>query len=136
MVSYTVTLYKLFLGDQQDPTGHFQLGFTIHTITSRIFPKGTSINLGNGYYTRYSLTAFTKYVVDEGDVIMDTFGKYYDVLSVKTWSNGDVAVYNELEVEERPNFPFLAGFFGFEDMDHGTPGGMFEDGFERGYFAL
>ena len=34
------------------------------------------------------------------------------------------------------DFPFIAGFFGFEDNDHGTFGGMFEDGFERGQWAL
>jgi hypothetical protein len=136
LTSYVVTLYKLFLGDQQDPTGHFQLGYTIHTIEMAIFPRGTAISIGTGYYTRYSQTGFTEYNVDEGDVVLDSFGKYYQVLSLKPWTSGDELAFYECELEERPVFPFIAGFFGFEDLEHGTIGYGYADGYERGYFAL
>jgi hypothetical protein len=136
LTSYVVTLYKLFLGDQDTTTGHYQVGYTIHTVEMAIFPRGTAINLGNGYYTRYSQTGFTEYSVDEGDVVLDSFGKYYQVLSLKPWTSGDELAFYECELEERANFAFISGFFGFEDLEHGTIGYGFEDGFERGYFAL
>ena len=136
-VSYTVTCYRLFLGDQDSTTGHYRRGYTIHSIVAPIFPSGTSLTIGNmGYYTRYSFTGFTEYDVTEGDVILDSFGRYFEIRNLKPWTNGDQFAFYELELEEKPVFPFLAGFFGFEDLTHGTIGGMFEDGFERGTWAL
>ena len=135
--NYTVTLYKLFLGDQKDPSGHFQQGFTIHSITERHFTAGTYISVGGmARYTQYDWTGFTAYNVEEGDVILDSFGRHLAIKAVKPWTNGDIFEYNELQLEELAVFPHLSGFFGFEDLDHGTVGGMFEPGFERGEWAL
>ena len=136
MTSYVVTLYKLFLGEQDTTTGHYQVGYTIHSIEMPVFPAGTRIGLSNGYYTRYSMTGFTEYNVDEGDVVLDGLGRYYKVLSLKPWSVGDELAFYECELEQQASFPFIAGFFGFEDTEHETIGCGFEDGFERGYFAL
>jgi len=140
---YTVTLYKLFLGDQSTtPPYHFQIGYTIHSIVAPVFPRGTFVNTGNlVYYTQYDFTGFTEYDVNEGDVTLDKFNRYYEIKSMKPWTNGDQFAFYELEVEEKPVFPFLAGFFGFEDAEHFVPTpehstGAFEDGFERGYWAL
>lgn len=140
MSEYTFTLehYKLFLGDQDSVTGHYKKGFTIHTIEMAVFPTGTTLNLGGmGYYhTRYAHTGFTEYDVDEGDVEYDaTSGRYVQILSRKPWpSVGQISFY-ECELEELEVFPFLSGFFGFEDTEHGTVGYGFEDGFERGYWV-
>jgi hypothetical protein len=89
-----------------------------------------------GYYTQYDWTGFTEYDVDDGDAILDKFGRYFEIKSLKPWTNGDQFAFYELELEELNVFPFISGFFGFEDLDHGTLGGMFEDGFERGQWAL
>lgn len=132
---YSVTLYKLFVGDQQSPHGHFQPGYTIHAIIEAHFPMGTMIH-DIQRYTQYNQTGFTEADVDEGDVILDSFGKYYVIKARTMWPNGDQFGYYELELEELAVFPHLSGFFGFEDMDHGTIGGMFEAGFERGEWAL
>ena len=135
--SYAVTLYKLFLGDQQDPTGHYRPGYTIHSITCAIFPKGTALSFGSvGMYTKYDFTGFTAYDVTEGDVILDEFEQHYPIKSLTPWTVGNQFQFYELELEEKPVFPFLSGFFGFEDTEHGEIGYEFEDGFERGTWAL
>ena len=137
MTSYTVTLYKLFLGDQDTTTGHYDMGYTIHSISCALFPSGGAFNFGSlGFHTVNGSVGFTEYDVDEGDVILDGFGKYFEVKSLKPWTSGNTFSFYELDLVEKPDFPFIAGFFGFEDATHGTYGGQFEDGFERGYWAL
>ena len=138
-VDYTMTLYKLFLGDQDSTTGHPDRGYTIHSITCYVYPQGGSFNFGvMGYHSTYGAVGFTEYEVDIGDVILDSFGRYYQIRSEpKEWVNGDVFCFYELDLERLTDFPFLSGFFGFEDEDHGTLGYGFEDGgFERGHWAL
>ena len=133
----TLTYYSLFLGEQDSVTGHYQRGFTIHSIVAYIYPRNTAINLDGLRYTRYGYTMFTEYEVTEGSVAYDAeMGRYFEILSKKPWpATGDLEFY-ECEVEEMTNFPFIAGFFGFEDEAHGLTGYGFEDGFERGYWAI
>jgi len=133
----TVTLYRLFLGDQDSTTGHYRKGFTIHSVSVIVFPAGETVILGNlGYHTVYTETGFTEYDLLEGDVILDGLGRYYEVKAYKDWcSQGEVS-FRECQLERLVNFPFLAGFFGFEDEEYGLIGFGFEDGFERGYWAL
>jgi len=136
-VSWVVTLYRLFLGDQDSVTGHFRPGFTIHAVKAAIFPEGGSWSFPMiGWHTVNNAVAFTEYDLDEGDVLLNALGQYYTIKSKKKWAVGDQLKYVEHSVEEMKNFPFLAGFFGFEDLTHGTIGCGFEDGFERGSWAL
>jgi hypothetical protein len=136
MVSFGVSLYHLFLSsDRNSTTGWYNRGYSVCTLDMAIFPRGTSISLAP-YYTRYSLTGFTEYNVDEGDVVFDTLGKYYQVLSVKPWCWGDKLSYFECELEEIPYFALPTSealFYGYEDVDHGTIGSGYGDEFERGY---
>lgn len=135
--SYTVTLYKLFLGDQDSVTGHFRQGYTIHSIEVAVFPSGGTFNFGSmGYHHVYGAVGFTEYDIDEGDVIFDSFSRHYMIKARKPWTTGDQFQFYELELEELSVFPFLSGFFGFEDVEHGEIGFEFEDGFERGTWAL
>ena len=137
-IDWTVTFYKLFLGDQDSVTGHFRPGFTIHSIEMAIFPKGGTFSFGAlGFHTVYNATGFTEYLVEEGDVALDQLGRYYMIhMSPQRWGLGDQLKFLEVGLEEMKNFPFLAGFFGYEDTTHGTIGYGYEDGYERGYWAL
>lgn len=134
----SATLYKLFLGDQDSTTGHYRRGFTVHTITAAIFPNGGAFAFGSlGYHTVYSCVGFTQYDVNEGDVIYTDTEQYYLIKSPpKRWPENGTFQFYELELERQDVFPFLAGFFGFEDEDHGTIGYGFETGFESGIWAL
>jgi hypothetical protein len=136
MTDYTVTLYKLFLGDQDAVTGHYQVGYTIHSAEVAIFPRSEAPYFtGIGKYTHYSFIGFTEYNLEEGDVILAQDGRYYEVRSVPPWTPNNLSFF-ALGLELLEVFPFIAGFFGFEDLEHGTIGFGFEDGFERGWFAL
>ena len=137
-IDWTVTLYKLFIGDQDSVTGHFRPGFTIHAIEMAIFPEGSPFfNSSLGRYGSYNATGYTEYLVSEGDVVLDLLGYHYEIKTVpKRWGLGGTLKYLATGLEEMSNFPFLSGFFGFEDEDHGLIGYGFEDGFERGYWAL
>ena len=135
--SYDCTLYQLFLGDQDSTTGHYRKGFTIHTVSVIIFPAGQTVTLGGlGYHQVYTETGFTEYDITEDDVILDGLGRYFEVKSYKDWVSQGEIQFRELELERLNIFPFTADFFGFEDEDHGVVGGAFEDGFERGFWAL
>ena len=143
MTAPTQTLYKLFLGDQQTSAPyHFKEGYTIHSAGIYVYPTGGSFSFGSlGYHTTNSGVSFTKYNTQEGDVIYTNLEKHFLIKAIKAWPNSDGSLaFYEVGIEEMPNFPFIAGFFGFEDWDHGTTAtigaGMFEDGFERGYWAL
>jgi hypothetical protein len=137
MTSYNVTLYKLFLGEQDSVTGHYQRGFTVHSVVMAIFPRGTAFSFnGIGYYTRYDKTGYTNYDLYEGDIILDSFGKYYTIKSLKPWTQGDQFLFYECELEESPYFslPTSASLFiGFEVITEGVM--EFETGFERGYLT-
>jgi hypothetical protein len=136
---YTCTLYNLFLGDQDDTTGWYRMGYTEGSILCPIFPKGApQIFTLLGKYTQYNLTGFTRYTCYEGDVVKDSAGFTYLIVSVTAWRNGNIFMFNVLEMEYLPNFSVPTStdrFFGFEDAERGTIGSMFEDGFERGYWA-
>ncbi len=135
-VSWSVTLYKLVLGDPDTETGHFGRGYTEHAITMAIFPKGTPFSFGSlGWYTKYDFTGYTAYSVADGDVVKDSFGRIFTIKSNKDWTVGDQFAFRECELESTPYFSLPTGatyFFGFEviDDDH-----KFEDGFERGYWS-
>lgn len=135
----TVTLYKLFLGDQStSPPYHYQRGYTIHSITVAVFPNGGTFNFGAlGYNTVYGCVGFTQYDVNEGDVIYYSDAEaYYQIKGLKRWPEVGTFQLYELDLEKLNVFPFLSGFFGFEDEEHGTLGYGFEEGFERGTWAL
>ena len=113
------------------------MGYSIHSIEAAIFPEGGSFNFGAlGYHTVYNSVAFTEYDIDEGVVLLNALGQYYLLKSKKKWSLGDQLQFVEHSVEELDNFPFLSGFFGYEDEEHETLGFGYEDGYERGYWAL
>jgi len=137
LTDWTVTLYKLFLGDQDATTGHYQRGYTIHTIEAALFPEGGTWNFGtSGYISTSNAIAFSGYIFDEGDVLLNQISQHFMVKHLKKWPIGESLKFVVYELEEINDFPFLAGFFGFEDIEHGTFGSGFEDGFERGYWAL
>ena len=146
MTNWEVTLYKLFLGEQGTTTGHYEMAYTTHSISMAVFPAGASFNFGTlGYHTVYTSTGFTQYNVQEGDVVLDSFNKYYKIVSYKDWTIGSEVQFRECQLERMRHlergggslepYPLIdvSEFFGFEDESHGTVGGMFEDGFERGY---
>jgi hypothetical protein len=137
MASFQVTLYSLFLGDPDSVTGWYRKGFTIAYARVAIVPKGNVKALsGLGVYSRHDAVGFTDYEVDVGDVVQDAFDDYYMVVGREPFKWGDRFVYYALDLEQLHDFPFSAGFFGFEDTEHGSIGYEFEDGFQRGYWAL
>ena len=139
MTAPTQTLYKLFLGDQKTSAPyHFQVGYTIHSVRCYIFPTGGSFSFGSlGYHTTNSGVAFTEYNVNEGDIILTALEDYYEILQIDKWPNSDGSLaFYALKIEEMVNFPFISGFFGFEDEEHGTIGSGFESGFQKGQWAL
>jgi len=133
-----VTAYKLFLGDQSTTAPyHYRRGYTIHTITAAVFPSGGTFNFGAlGYHTVYGCVGFTQYDVLDGDVLFDGDSNYLQIKTRKRWPEFGTFQFYEIELEKLTHFPFLAGFFGFEDTEHGEIGYEFEDGFERGTWAL
>ncbi len=135
---FSVTYYNLFLGDQDGTTGWHQRGFVTEQITMTIFPKGSSRVLsGLGIYSRHDAVGLTNYAVKRGSIVKDAHGSYYEIvgLSAHTW--GNVFGYYSCDLQQLTDFPFVAGFFGFEDEAHtGYAGNEFEDGFERGYWTL
>jgi hypothetical protein len=136
--SAVVTYYNLFLGDQDATTGWFRKGYTIESVTMAVVPKGTITAMtGLGFYARHDAEGFTNYSVRTGGYIKDAFDRYYLIRAMQplVWLNRFVAYACDLE--EATDFPFTAGFFGFEDDEHSADAGCeFEDGFERGYWAL
>jgi hypothetical protein len=135
--SYIVTFYELFLGDQDSVTGHYRMGYTITSGAVVIFSNNGTFSYGVlGKHVTSNFIGFTKYSVEQGDVIYDSFGRHYEIKRVDPMCNGDQFKYNLLSLEELTNFPFLSGFFGFEDTEHGTIGCGFEEGFEHGTWAI
>ncbi len=135
--SFNVTLYTLFLGEQDSVTGQYQRGFVICTIKVAIIPKGNSrMLMAVGKYSRLDAVGFTNYEVSEGDIILDAQGDYWTIEGKKPFSWGSIFYYYDLDLSKLTVFPFISGFFGFEDMEHSGGIGEFEDGFERGYWAL
>ena len=138
-VDWTVTFFKLFLGDQQtEPPYHFQMGYTVHTIEIAIFPEGSPFfNFGLGLHGTYNATGYTEYLITAGDVALDQLGHYYEVKpKPKRWGLGNRLDFLACALEELDNFPFLSGFFGFEDTEHENIGSGFEVGFQCGKWAL
>ena len=138
-IDWTVTLYHLFIGDQQtEPPYQFQMGYTIHTIEMAIFPEGGPFfNFGLGLHGTYNATGYTEYLVEDGDVALDQLGHYYEIKpKPKRFGLGNRLDYLSCALEERSNFPFLRGFFGFEDTEHANLGSGFEPEFEHGQWAL
>jgi hypothetical protein len=136
--SFTVTYYNLFLGDQDAVTGWFRKGFTIESVTMAIIPKGNvQVLSGLGLYSRHDAVGLTNYSVKTGSIVKDSFDAYYLIVGLEPWKWGNQFVYYACDLEELADFPFIAGFFGFEDDEHSSHDGCeFEDGFERGYWAL
>ena len=137
MTEDTYTLYKLFLGDQDSTNGFYQVGYTIHSIEASIYSNGgvfSFLSLGRNF--TYTPMGFTEYDVTEGDVIFDGDETYYTIKACHPWPNKKNFEFFALELEQLKEFAFIAGFFGFEDLEHGEIGCEFEKGFERGYWAL
>ena len=128
----------MFLGDQDtDPPYHYKIGYTVHTIEMPIFPAGTTFsNTVMGFHRIKTKTGFTNSNVTEDDVVLDQFGTHHKIVVTEDWATGATHHCRACSLEEMKDFPFTAGFFGFEDVGHGTIGYEFEDGFERGYWAL
>ena len=139
MPSFTVTLYGLFLGDQDTTTGWYRKGYVYQSITMAIIPRGATVALMSvGKVCRLDAVGFTNYEVQEGDVVGDVYGNYWSIEAKKPFVWGDEFVYYDCDLKKLLNFPFTAGFFGFEIIE-GSIGAVvkgFEDGFERGYWAL
>jgi hypothetical protein len=138
LTDYTVTMYKLFLGDQQtEPPFHYQRGYTIHSAYGLLFPDGGSWSFGNaGWISTNEATFFSGYILSAGDVILDAFGRYFAVKRKHEWAQGSKLRYIAYFCEQLATFPFLSGFFGFVDEEHTTSDTWFGDGFFHGYFAL
>jgi len=138
-ITFDVTYYNLFLGDQDGTTGHYQKGYTVEAVTAAIIPKtAAAILAGFGLVCRMDAMALTNYAVKNGGVLKDAFGDYWEIVGDPmpfTW--GSYFGYYQCQLKRKLDFPFIAGFFGFEDEAHsGYAGSEFEDGFERGYWAL
>jgi len=139
MPSFTVTLYGLFLGNQDTTTGWYRKGFVYQSITMAIIPRGsTQALMSVGKICRLDAVGLTNYEVQEGDVVGDVHGNYWIIEGKKPFTWGDTFVYYECDLKKLLNFPFTAGFFGFEIIigEIGSVTSGFEDGFERGYWAL
>lgn len=136
--SFTVTYYNLFLGDQDSVTGWYQRGFVTESITMAIIPKGSiQILSGLGLYSRHDAVGLTNYDVKSGCIVKDAFDTYYLIIETIPHKWGNQFVYYACDLEELTDFPFISGFFGFEDDEHsGFAGTEFEDGFERGNWTL
>lgn len=140
MASFQVTLYSLFLGAQDTETGWFQKGYIIQTVTMAVIPKGSTHFLsGLGYYSRHDAVGFTNFTVKVGDYIKDSFDTHYLIVGLQPHTWGNVYAYTACALEEAMDFPFISGFFGFETYRYVSSlstGEEFEDGFERGLWAL
>jgi hypothetical protein len=128
------------LGDQDSVTGWYRKGYVIAYAKVAVIPKGNRQALsGLGFYSRHDAVGITEYEIKVGDSLKDAFGAYYLVVGREPFKWGDKFVYYALDLEEMHDFPFLAGFFGFESyryVDTLSDGEEFEDGFERGFWAL
>jgi len=137
MASFVVTYYNLFLGDQDAVTGWYQRGFTSEAIRMAIIPKGNvQVLSGLGLYSRHDAVGLTNYDVETGSIVKDAFDTYYLIVGLQPHKWGNEFVYFAVDLEELTDFPFISGFFGFEDTATGTVGYEFEDGFERGNWTL
>ena len=136
--SFAVTYYNLFLGDQDAVTGWYQKGYVIESVTMAVIPKGNvQILSGLGLYSRHDAVGLTNYSVETGGIIKDAFEDHYLIVGMQPFKWGDVFVYYACDLKHLTDFPFISGFFGFEDDEHSADAGAeFEDGFERGYWAL
>jgi hypothetical protein len=135
LASAQVTVYRLFLGNQDSITGKYRQGYTITSAEVAIFPRSAQrILSGAGFYCRRDAIGFTEYNVDEGDVLLDDHGYYYKVMGIEPYTWFDQFVCYVLDLARLQDFPFIAGFFGFEVITAGVS--EFEEGFERGYWAL
>lgn len=139
MVDVTLTLYNLFLGNQDSVTGWFKVGYVIEQIEGIIQPTGTTQGFtGMGPHGSYYGVLYTVFSVKKGDVVKDSFDRHYRITNIRPWTIGDELKQFECDLEYIKYFPFIAGFFGFEIIE-GEIGNVlkgFEDGFERGYWAL
>ena len=136
---FQLTLYSLFLGDQDTTTGWYRKGFVYQTITGVVQPRGGSrALLAAGKYSTLKGVLYTNYEVQRGDVVKDEFGNYWEIEEKQPWTVGNEFDHYECDLTKLTHFPFTAGFFGFEILV-GSLGSVtqgFEDGFERGYWAL
>ena len=86
MPSAAVTRRELFLGAQDAITGWYAKSFVETAIEMAIQPKGAApLALGAGWYPKHDLTGFTSNVVYEGDEIIDSNNKYYEIKEVQEW---------------------------------------------------
>jgi hypothetical protein len=135
----TCELCKLVLMDRDDTTGHYHSAYSSGSIIMKIYPAGSQVNFaGTINYTRHTFTGFTEYNVDEGDVVKNDSNEYFKILSRKEWpASGDLEFY-ECELQKIPYFSLPTSetlFYGYEDVDHGTIGDGYADGYEHGYYT-
>jgi hypothetical protein len=134
-----VTYYHLFLGDQDSTTGWYQKGYVIQTIRMLIMSRAVVQRAsGLGIYSRHDAVGITNYDVEVGSVVKDAFDTHYLIKGLRPHMWGNQFGYYSCDLAELTDFPFIAGFFGFEVLV-GSPGDVvqgFADGFQRGFFAL
>ena len=135
---FRVTYYNLFLGDQDAVTGWYQKGYTIESVVMAVIPKGNvQLLSGLGLYSRHDAVGLTNYDVETGSIIKNQDDIYYLVVGIEPYYWGNTFGYNACDMRVLTDFPHISGFFGFEDDAHSDDAGAeFEEGFERGYWAL
>lgn len=103
MTSYDVTLRALSLGSQDSITGWYAKSFSESTIKMVILRKGETLTTGSyGYYGRYEFTGYTSDVVDDGDEIKDSVGRYFELENVTPHYQGDSFHHRECQLVELP----------------------------------
>jgi hypothetical protein len=115
MADYTVTLYTLFLGEQDSDTGKYQKVYSVLSAEVAILANGTiQRTTGMGFYGRHNAEGFTEYEIDIGDVLKDEFSKHYMVVGRKPLVQGNQFVAYALDLEEILDWPHVEGVYGFE----------------------
>lgn len=138
-LSFTATLYSLFFGAQDTVTGWYQKGYVMQVAEVFVVPRGTVQRATDmGFYSRHDAEGMTAYECKIGDVVKDAFDEHYLIVGKQPWKVGNKFIFYALDLEQLLDFPFISGFFGFEILvgELGAVVQGFEDGFERGYWAL
>lgn len=133
-VSTNITLYTLSLGVQDAVTGWYAKNYDVSTINMVIIPRSAqSLLIGSGTYCRKDAVAFSKTLIQEGDVVTDGFGYNYTITGMRPHGFGNVKVFHEYDLEYTPFFIVPetvlppSGDWGFEQpmfetatFEHGT----------------
>jgi hypothetical protein len=102
-LDFSVTRRELQLGAADSVTGWYAKNWAETQIEMAIFPRAMrSIALSAGFYPHYEVSGFHLDPVAEGDEIVDSFGKYYEVELIAPNAFGDSLVYYESQLTELP----------------------------------